>query len=244
MSPPIASSALSTTSTPVCHSGNSTTYANQKPSDPPCTHAGPKRPAIVGWMGTPEASREFVADPAKGSKHNRGCAIDLTLFDLNSYAARKNPRAALAAFRASGLPAAARNRWQRALNFTPGTNWSYSNSGYVLAAEIVARVSGKSLAQFSKERLFTPLNMKNTRWRDDPFSRGSWSVLRPGGTAAHLDALAASLTPRLTWADVAGRFTLLKYGLAVVLVFALPGNPVSATKLSRSKSRIVASMIL
>lgn len=57
---------------------------------------------------------------------------------------------------------------QRALNFTPGTNWSYSNSGYVLAAEIVARVSGQSLARFSAERLFAPLNMKNTRWRDDP----------------------------------------------------------------------------
>ena len=26
-----------------------------------------------------EASRDFVADPSKGSKHNRGCAIDLTL---------------------------------------------------------------------------------------------------------------------------------------------------------------------
>lgn len=56
---------------------------------------------------------------------------------------------------------------QRALNFAPGTNWSYSNSGYILAAEIVARVSGKSFAQFSMERLFTPLKLKNTRWRDD-----------------------------------------------------------------------------
>lgn len=56
---------------------------------------------------------------------------------------------------------------QRALNFAPGTNWSYSNSGYILAAEIVARVSGKAFAQFSMERLFTPLMMKDTRWRDD-----------------------------------------------------------------------------
>ena len=34
------------------------------------------------WDATPESGREFVADPAKGSKHNRGCAVDLTLFDL------------------------------------------------------------------------------------------------------------------------------------------------------------------
>ena len=38
----------------------------------------------VFWNATPEASREFVADPALGSKHNRGCAIDLTLFDLKT----------------------------------------------------------------------------------------------------------------------------------------------------------------
>jgi len=36
------------------------------------------------WDATPEALRNFVADPASGSRHNRGCAIDLTLFDLES----------------------------------------------------------------------------------------------------------------------------------------------------------------
>jgi len=34
------------------------------------------------WDATPEASRIFVADPARGSRHNRGCAVDLTLYDL------------------------------------------------------------------------------------------------------------------------------------------------------------------
>jgi D-alanyl-D-alanine dipeptidase len=34
------------------------------------------------WEATPEAQQTFVADPAKGSKHNRGCAVDLTLCDL------------------------------------------------------------------------------------------------------------------------------------------------------------------
>jgi CubicO group peptidase (beta-lactamase class C family)/D-alanyl-D-alanine dipeptidase len=33
------------------------------------------------WDATPEAQRDFVADPALGSRHNRGCAVDLTLFD-------------------------------------------------------------------------------------------------------------------------------------------------------------------
>jgi len=34
------------------------------------------------WQLTPRAQHAFVADPKKGSKHNRGCAVDLTLFDL------------------------------------------------------------------------------------------------------------------------------------------------------------------
>lgn len=34
------------------------------------------------WDATPLASRVFVADPAQGSRHNRGCAVDLTLYDL------------------------------------------------------------------------------------------------------------------------------------------------------------------
>jgi CubicO group peptidase (beta-lactamase class C family)/D-alanyl-D-alanine dipeptidase len=36
------------------------------------------------WEGTPPHLRDFVADPELGSKHNRGCAVDLTLFDLST----------------------------------------------------------------------------------------------------------------------------------------------------------------
>ena len=56
---------------------------------------------------------------------------------------------------------------QKALNFTPGTNWSYSNSGYNLSAIIVSRVSGQSFADFSRDRIFKPLGMTRTSWRDD-----------------------------------------------------------------------------
>jgi CubicO group peptidase (beta-lactamase class C family)/D-alanyl-D-alanine dipeptidase len=38
----------------------------------------------VFWDATPQAQRLFVADPAQGSRHNRGCAVDLTLYDLKS----------------------------------------------------------------------------------------------------------------------------------------------------------------
>jgi CubicO group peptidase (beta-lactamase class C family)/D-alanyl-D-alanine dipeptidase len=36
------------------------------------------------WEATPEKNRIFVADPSKGSRHNRGCAVDLTLYDLKT----------------------------------------------------------------------------------------------------------------------------------------------------------------
>lgn len=56
---------------------------------------------------------------------------------------------------------------QRALNFIPGTHWSYSNTGYNLAAMIVQRVSGQSLNDFSRARIFEPLGLTRTSWRDD-----------------------------------------------------------------------------
>ena len=36
------------------------------------------------WDATPDSSRVFVADPSRGSRHNRGAAVDLTLYDLRS----------------------------------------------------------------------------------------------------------------------------------------------------------------
>ena len=56
---------------------------------------------------------------------------------------------------------------QGALNFEPGTYWSYSNTGYNLAAIIVSRVSGRPFAEFCRLRIFEPLGMRHTSWRDD-----------------------------------------------------------------------------
>jgi CubicO group peptidase (beta-lactamase class C family) len=53
------------------------------------------------------------------------------------------------------------------LDFTPGKMHAYSNSGCFLLAEIIARVSGKSLNEFATEHIFKPLSMKNTQFYDD-----------------------------------------------------------------------------
>lgn len=56
---------------------------------------------------------------------------------------------------------------QSELNFAPGSHYLYSNSNYNLLAIVVARVSGQSLADFTRDRIFKPLGMTSTRWRDD-----------------------------------------------------------------------------
>jgi CubicO group peptidase (beta-lactamase class C family) len=46
--------------------------------------------------------------------------------------------------------------------FSPQSQWSYSNTGYILLAEIVARVSGQSFEDFMHDEIFSPLNMSNS----------------------------------------------------------------------------------
>jgi CubicO group peptidase (beta-lactamase class C family) len=56
---------------------------------------------------------------------------------------------------------------QKALNFVPGSDWLYSNTGFFLLSVIVKRVSGKSLREFAAENIFTPMEMTHTQYRDD-----------------------------------------------------------------------------
>jgi len=56
---------------------------------------------------------------------------------------------------------------QKRLNNVPGAEWNYSNSNYLLLAEVVQRASRKSLAQFAAENIFQPLGMKHTLFFDD-----------------------------------------------------------------------------
>jgi CubicO group peptidase (beta-lactamase class C family) len=51
---------------------------------------------------------------------------------------------------------------QKGLNFEPGTDYHYSNTGYSLLAEIVRRTSGKTFAQYLDEAVFAPLGMRDT----------------------------------------------------------------------------------
>jgi len=56
---------------------------------------------------------------------------------------------------------------QQALNFKPGAEYSYSNSGFTMLAEIVKSVTGKTLRKFTDSAIFKPLGMTNTHFHDD-----------------------------------------------------------------------------
>jgi CubicO group peptidase (beta-lactamase class C family) len=56
---------------------------------------------------------------------------------------------------------------QKALNFMPGEEWDYSNSGFFLLSQVVKRVTGKSLRDFDQENIFKPLGMSSTQIFND-----------------------------------------------------------------------------
>jgi CubicO group peptidase (beta-lactamase class C family) len=68
---------------------------------------------------------------------------------------------------------------QKALNFDPGSDWLYSNTGFFLLSVIVKRVSGKTLREFAAENIFSPLGMTHTLYRDDH------ALLVPGRALAY-----------------------------------------------------------
>jgi CubicO group peptidase (beta-lactamase class C family) len=52
-------------------------------------------------------------------------------------------------------------------NYEPGARYLYTNSGWILAAQTIYRLTGKTLAQFAQERIFSPLGMHDTRYLAD-----------------------------------------------------------------------------
>ena len=124
--------------------------------------------ALDGALGLEDDVREYVPElPDYGSR--------ITIRHLLTHTSGLRDWGSVAAI--AGWPRGARTHThdhvldilsrQRALNFEPGTEYSYSNSGYNLLAIIVSRVSGMPFAEFSRRRIFEPLELENTQWRDD-----------------------------------------------------------------------------
>ncbi len=89
------------------------------------------------------------------------------------------------------------------LNFEPGEEFLYCNTGYTLLGVIVARVSGKSLDAFCRERLFGPLGMTRTRWRDD------FALVVPGRASAYGQRSDGTFFLNMPFTEVIGNGGLL-----------------------------------
>lgn len=74
---------------------------------------------------------------------------------------------------------------QKVLNFNPGEEWLYCNTGYTLLAEIVQKASGLPLRQYADKHIFKPLGMNDTHFHDNyqeivPGRAYSYNFLRAG----------------------------------------------------------------
>jgi CubicO group peptidase (beta-lactamase class C family) len=103
---------------------------------------------------------------------------------------------------------------QKALNFDPGTEYLYSNTGYTLAGTIVHRVSGKTLREFADERIFKPLGMAHTHFHDDytmvvkgrtlaysPGPKGEWHFSIPNFDTYGATSLYTTVGDLLRWQE-------------------------------------------
>ena len=81
---------------------------------------------------------------------------------------------------------------QRTLNFAPGEEYLYCNTGFTLLGVVVKRVSGQSLRDFAATRIFAPLGMRDTHFHSDhtevvrgrtsayePRPEGGWAISIP-----------------------------------------------------------------
>lgn len=126
---------------------------------------------------------------------------------------------------------------QRATNFPPGSEWSYSNSGYFLLSLIVKRVTGSSLAQYSEEKIFGPLGMAHTHFHDDGqrivprraegyqgSSRDGFSIVRTSFDLVGDGGLLTTVGDLLAWDSNFYRNRLGRGGQGLIDLVTTPGT--------------------
>ncbi|MFZ0633110.1 MAG: serine hydrolase domain-containing protein [Acidobacteriaceae bacterium] len=100
---------------------------------------------------------------------------------------------------------------EKPLDFAPGTKWQYSNTGYVIAGQIVEKVSGEPLMQFLEEHIFHPLEMKEV-WNSDVKKLGETDAA--GYIRYALGPLRPAPKEGRGWMFAAGELAMPAYDLA------------------------------
>jgi D-alanyl-D-alanine carboxypeptidase len=111
----------------------------------------------------------------------------------------------------------------RPLGFKPGTKWQYSNTGFVMLATIVEKLSGMSYGDFLRTRIFQPLGMTRTHYEDEQLVEADRATgytrfaMGQQEHESHLDyswlsgagAIESTLADLETWNNAIDRGTLL-----------------------------------
>ena len=109
---------------------------------------------------------------------------------------------------------------QKQVNYPVGDHYSYTNSGFLLLVTIVERVSGMPFTRFTTERIFKPVGMANTSWRDDfarivpgraqAYSRRgtSWVLDTPFDNVVGAGGMLTTVGDWLKWNDALDKRTL------------------------------------
>lgn len=88
-----------------------------------------------------------------------------------------------------------------ALDFEPGTRWSYSNTGFITLGRIVERVSGESFGGFLTRRIFQPVGMRHTTFEPEKTDGPQWAT---GHTSFALGPIVTTKPEGRGWAGAAG----------------------------------------
>lgn len=126
---------------------------------------------------------------------------------------------------------------QQALDFAPGSQYSYSNSGYLLLSEVVQRASGQSLRDYAARRIFAPLGMRDTQFHDrntriverraegyQPAPGGGFEIVRTSFALVGDGGLLTTIEDLLRWDRNFYTNTLGRGGPALIRQVTTPGS--------------------
>ncbi len=148
----------------------------------------PITPSTVFYMGS--VSKQFTAAAIALLAHEGKLSLDDDIREYLPEMPRRDPAVTIrqVVHHMSGVPDMYRvmgqnglSTWDRfsrlealellakqELDFAPGEEYQYSNGGYFLLSMVVERASGKSLREYTTEKIFQPLGMNDTHFHDDP----------------------------------------------------------------------------
>jgi D-alanyl-D-alanine carboxypeptidase len=150
-----------------------------------------------------EEGRLSLDDPVAKYFPNLTRAADITIRQLLSHTSGYEDYAPqdylIPDWTRSITPQALLERWAaKPLNFEPGTRWQYSNTNFVLAAQIFEKASGRRLVDFLRERIFEPLEMRTA---------ADWAGLPSGPSDAMAYTRFALGPPRPVGREAAGWYS-------------------------------------